>query len=66
MAYLIYEEEKPETEKKETEKETEKERAKTPEETVSTPVRTATGAEAPVAVPAIGDSTTSDLDEQGL
>ncbi len=62
MAYLIYEEKKPETEKKEPAYND----AKAEEETVSTSIESAAGTEGPVAVPANGVSTTGDLDDQGL
>ncbi len=62
MAYLIYEEEKPETEKKKPAYDD----AKAEEETVSAPVESTAAAKSPVAVPATGDSTTGDLDDQGL
>lgn len=63
MAYLIYEEKKPETEKGKPEKE---KVVKVQEETVSTPVESAAGAADTVAVPATIGSTTGDLDSQGL
>lgn len=62
MAYLIYEEEKPETEKEKPEKE----EVKGQKETVSTPVGPVAAAAGSVAAPGTGGSTTGDIDDQGL
>ncbi|HJP18575.1 MAG TPA: hypothetical protein QF468_07990 [Nitrospinota bacterium] len=66
MAYLIYEEEKPESEKKKPSYDDDK----VEEKTASTPTEPAAAAAAsaatPVAAPASGDSAAGSLDDQGL